>query len=133
MKRGKPLQRKTPLRSNSSLSGSSGLKRTGKLRQRSKKMDAIYVLRRPLVEKLLTERPLCEACPVWAKYDGLVTYNRRRSVDVHEVLSRGRSGNTAKAILDEANCICVCRACHDRIDRQSEVAETLGLLRPSDH
>lgn len=133
MKRGKPLQRKTPLRSGSNLSGSSGLKRTGRLKQRSKKMDAIYELRRPLVKRLLAERPLCEACPLWAKFDGLVTYHRRASVDVHEVLSRGRSGNTAKAILDESNCLALCRQCHDRIDRQSEAAEELGLLRPSEY
>lgn len=127
MKRGKPLQRKTPLRS-----GSSQLKRTGRLAFRSKKMAAIYVLRRPLVERLLAERPLCEGCALWAEYDGKVTFAQQRSVDIHEVLSRARSGDPGR-LLDESNLKALCRTCHDRIDRQSEAAEELGLLRPSEY
>lgn len=97
------------------------------MRHRSKKNEERYKLRRPLVARLLSERPWCEACPVFARHDEKVTYRRLPSVDVHELVSRGRGGS----ILDESNCICVCRQCHSRIGRYPALAESLGLLLPS--
>lgn len=97
------------------------------MRPRSAKREAEYRARRPLVARLLTERPWCEACPLWAHHDGKVTYVRQPAVDVHEVLTRGRGGS----ILDEANCMTVCRACHRRIDAHPLIAEELGLVRHS--
>lgn len=95
------------------------------MRHRSKKKEAEYRLRRPLVEKLLGEKPHCEACPVFAEYDGLVTYIRRMSVDVHEIVRRSQGGS----ILDESNLMCVCRPCHNRIGNYPALAFELGLAK----
>lgn len=97
------------------------------MRYRSPKKEAEYRLRRPLVRRLLAERPWCEACPVWARYDNRVTYVRQPSVDIHEMQTRGRGGS----ILDESNCLAVCRNCHRRIDAHPQVSVELGLLRHS--
>jgi 5-methylcytosine-specific restriction endonuclease McrA len=96
------------------------------MRHRSKKKEAEYELRRPLVARLLAERPWCEACPVFAGHDEKVTYVRKRSVDVHERIRRSQGGS----ILDEANLMCVCRDCHRRIGNYPALAFELGLARP---
>lgn len=93
------------------------------MRHRSPKKEAEYRLRRPLVARLLSERPWCEACPVFAAHDGKVTYTRRPSVDVHELVRRSQGGS----ILDEANLMCVCRDCHRRIGNYPQLAFDLGL------
>ena len=96
------------------------------MRQRSAKKEAEYRLRRPLVVKLLAERPWCEACPVFAEHDGVVTYRRSPSHDVHEVVRRSQGGS----ILDEENLLAVCRPCHRRIGNYPQLAFDLGLARP---
>jgi 5-methylcytosine-specific restriction endonuclease McrA len=113
VKRKKPLQQKTPLKS------------SGKLNHRSKKTQDVYKERRPLVQKLLTERPFCEACSVFAEHDGKVTYIRNQSVDVHELVRRSQGGS----ILEENNLICVCRSCHRRIGDYPALAFSLGLAK----
>lgn len=95
------------------------------MRGRSKKKEAEYRLRRPLVARLLGERPWCEACPVFAAHDGKVTYVRRPSVDVHELVRRSQMGS----ILDEENLLCVCRECHRRIGNHPQLAFDLGLAK----
>lgn len=95
------------------------------MRHRSKKKEAEYKLRRPLVERLLSERAWCEACPIFAKHDEVVTYNRARSVDVHELVRRSQGGS----ILDEGNLMCVCRPCHTRIGNNPQLAFDLGLSK----
>ena len=95
------------------------------MRYRSKKKEAEYRLRRPLVERLLSERPFCEACPVFAQHDGKATYVRYRSVDVHELVRRSQGGS----ILDESNLMCVCRDCHRRIGNYPALAFELGLAK----
>jgi 5-methylcytosine-specific restriction endonuclease McrA len=104
MKKGKPLKR-TPLA------------------HRSKKMIDTYKERIPLVKKLLSERPWCEACPVFAEHDQLAVYIRRPSVDVHEIKRRSQGGS----ILDEKNLMTVCRQCHQRIGNYPQLAFDLGL------
>ena len=81
------------------------LKRTGSLRPRSKKKSAEYVERRKLVSRLLDEQPYCQACPVFAKYDEVSLYNRKASVDIHELKRRSQGGS----ILEEDNLLAVCR------------------------
>lgn len=109
----KPLKR-TPLKNSSK-----------KINHRSKKTEEKYKLRRPLVEKLLGERPWCQACPIFAEHDGLVAYQQRPSVDVHEVVRRSQGGS----ILDESNLMCVCRQCHSRIGNEPALAFSLGLAK----
>lgn len=76
MKRGKPLRR------------------TGRLRPRSKKTAKVYCEQRvPLVKAVLTEHPICE-----------VPWCTEPSTDPHEVLRRSQGGS----ITDRANVRAVC-------------------------
>jgi len=94
----------------------SPLKRTGRLRSRSKKTEAKYRVRRKLVEELLSTRTRCEA-----GIEGICT---SRSVDVHEIKTRGRGGS----ILDRANLLCLCRPCHQYVTEHPKEAHALGLV-----
>ena len=95
------------------------------MRRRSPKKEKEYRERRVLVERLLSEKPWCEACPVFAEHDELTSYRRNRSVDLHELVRRSQGGS----ILDESNIICVCRPCHRRIGDYPELAFKLGLAK----
>jgi 5-methylcytosine-specific restriction endonuclease McrA len=97
------------------------------MRHRSKKKEAEYRLRRPLVEKLLEEKPYCEACPVFAEHDEKATYIRQRSQDIHEIVRRSQGGS----ILDEENLLAVCRKCHTRIGNYPQLSFELGLAKHS--
>lgn len=97
------------------------------MRHRSRKKEAEYRLRRPLVARLLEERPWCEACPVFASYDGKVSYSRNPGQDVHELVRRSQGGS----ILDEENLLVVCRPCHRRIGNYPKLAFELGLAKES--
>jgi len=117
MKRGKPLRR-TPLNR-----GTSQLKRTP-LKHRSDKMKAKYVERRSIVEEMLAKNPECEACLIFAVYDGkqgAVPVNRTN--DIHELVNRSQGGS----ILEDENLFAVCRPCHTRITIRPKQAEGLGL------
>jgi 5-methylcytosine-specific restriction endonuclease McrA len=111
--------RKEPLRSKSKL------KQKTPLKKRSKKMEAKYEDRRKLVSKVLKERPLCEACRVFAAHDGKSTFNHHMSRDVHEIVRRSQGGS----ILDESNVLAVCRPCHIRIGNYPQLAFDLGLAK----
>lgn len=113
MKRRKPLKSKT------------GLKSKKGLNKRSKKMTETYELRRPFVAKILSERPLCQACRVFAEHDEKPTFNQHMSRDVHEIVRRSQGGS----ILDESNVLAVCRPCHVRIGNYPELAFQLGLAK----
>jgi 5-methylcytosine-specific restriction endonuclease McrA len=95
------------------------------MRYRSKKKEAEYRLRRPLVARLLEERPLCEACPKFAEHDQKQLYTRNRSQDIHEIVRRSQGGS----ILDENNLMAVCRNCHNRIGSHPALAFELGLAK----
>lgn len=95
------------------------------MRHRSKKTEKEYLLRRPLVKKILDERPWCEACPIFAAHDDKITYVRERSVDVHEIVRRSQGGS----ILEENNLMSVCRKCHRRIGNEPQLAFDLGLAK----
>ena len=95
------------------------------MRHRSKKKEEEYKLRRPLVARLLEERPWCEACPKFAEHDEVFTYTRNRSQDVHEIIRRSQGGS----ILDEENLMTVCRPCHTRIGNYPQLAFDLCLAK----
>jgi len=95
------------------------------MRHRSKKKEQEYKLRRPLVARLLEQRPYCEACPVFAEHDEKTIYLRQRSVDIHELRRRSQGGS----ILEEDNLMAVCRQCHNRIGNYPALAFELGLSR----
>lgn len=95
------------------------------MRHRSPKKEREYVERRKFVSRVLREKPWCEACPVFAKHDALVTYVRQPATDVHELIRRSQGGS----ILDEANILAVCRKCHNRIGAYPQLAFDLGLAQ----
>ena len=119
-----PLERKTPLT------------RKTPLRAMSPKRRKVNRLRKEMVRRELTKRPMCEAGPQIGSYrlerHGLEYAIRlavgapctTRAVDIHEPLTRARGGS----ILDPANTVAVCRACHDWIHTHPESATRLGLL-----
>lgn len=85
------------------------------MRFRSKKREAIYRKRRPLVEQLLAERPICERC------------GTNPSTEIHEVVTRARGGS----ILDRANCRALCHGCHRWITEHPKKAHEEGLMAHS--
>lgn len=109
LRQGKPLERKTPLRS------ASNLERRTPLKPRSKKQEAKYRIRRPLVAELLAERPVCERC------------QSARSTDVHEPRMRSRGAD----ITDPEQCVCLCRDCHMWVHANPAEATAEGWLIPS--
>ena len=84
------------------------------VRFRSKKREVVYRERRPLVEQMLAEYPICQRC------------GTNPSDDVHEVVSRARWGS-AEALLHRANLRCLCRSCHTWITMHPAEAEAEGL------
>ncbi len=122
---------------------SGGLKRSGGLARRSKKQERAYAGtkgvegRRAFVARILAERPRCEARDLWARLfwsadfsvleqDDLLKRMRGcqgRSVDVHEKLARSAGGS----IVDDANCLALCRACHRFVGDRPLEALALGL------
>jgi hypothetical protein len=108
----------------------SRLKRAKPMRRRSEKTAKVYEKRRELVARLLKERPRCEACPrilAWCSANGWMGRRPgcRGDLDVHEILSRSAGGS----ILDEANCLCVCRPAHRWIHDHPIASKAMGLLR----
>jgi 5-methylcytosine-specific restriction endonuclease McrA len=96
-------------------------------RRRSKKTEEIYAERRKFVVRILGERPLCQACGIFAKHDGKAIYNQHLSSDVHEIVRRSQGGS----ILDEKNVLAVCRPCHYRITINPQLAFDLQLAKRS--
>ncbi len=115
MKRGKSLRRGTPPRRSTPLKNGQPPQRKTRIKTRSKKQEAIYRLRRPLVERLLEERPVCQRC------------DRERSIDVHEPAMRSRGAD----ITDPDQCVCLCRRCHDWVHDNPAAATAEGWLIPS--
>lgn len=115
-----PLERKTPLRrSGPALPRSPQGMSRGKLRFRSEKTARLYAEERvPLVQRLLEERPVCEA-----HLEGCAG----RSTEIHEVKTRGRGGS----ILDPDNCRALCHPCHSWVTDHPAEAHELGLVAHS--
>lgn len=83
------------------------------MRARSRRMQAVYRDRGPLVADFLDRHPTCERC------------GRHRATEVHEVLSRGRGGS----VLDESNLKALCHDCHRFVTEHPQEATVEGLLR----
>lgn len=127
MKRGGPLQRRTPLKASSLQRGGATLarkplERRTRVAPRSEKRLEAAVLRRLLVSVLLAERPRCE---------GLWVCRGARAVDVHERLKRSRGGIITDA--DQAHMVTLCRACHEMTEAEPAEATRRRLLLPSWH
>lgn len=123
MKRGGPLQRRTPLKASASLQrGGSTLSRATRVRPRSARRQEEAVVRRTLVAQLLKERPTCEGR--WA-------CRGARAVDVHERLKRSRGGKITDP--DQAHMVTLCRPCHELTESEPAEATRRALLLPSWH
>ena len=100
-----PLKRKTPL------------KRTGSLAPVSKKRARTNRQRAKFVQEELSNRQWCEA--------HVPNVCTRYSVEIHEPFPRSLGGS----ILDRANSIAICRACHRWVHDNVKEACQLGLLK----
>jgi 5-methylcytosine-specific restriction endonuclease McrA len=115
-----PMPRGTkPLARRAELTNGSQPGRTAQLKPRSKKTEQRYRIRRVLVAELLEQRPWCEI-----RWDDRC---QQRSVDVDEILSRGRGGD----YCDPDNCQTACRPCHDAKHKHSIEAVQRGVSRNS--
>ena len=84
-----------------------------RIRSVSKKRAAENRRRRALIARMQEDgRPSCVNCGAPAE-------------DLHELLSRARGGS----ITDPANCVPICRLCHDRVTTEPVWAAELGLSR----
>ena len=109
--------RKKPLARTSELSSGGELKRTGRLRPRSKKTAAKYRVRRALVAELLLYPTVCE-----------VPWCTNQATDPHEPKTRARGGS----ILDRTNVRLICAPHHREIhDTEPTWAYHLGFLKNS--
>jgi len=80
-------------------------------------MQKIYVERRKLVDRLLNERPICEA-----RWDAGCN---RAAVDVHEIKRRSGGGKIVGG--DDSDYLCVCRYCHNQIECNPQIAHDRGF------
>lgn len=79
-------------------------------------MEKLYATeRRALVQRLLTERPICQRC------------RKQVSQDIHELKSRARGGS----ITDIENLVAICRECHRWITDNPQSAAQTGWLKHS--
>ena len=96
------------------------LARRSRIRSRSPRTARVYQQeRRPLVARLLAERPWCE-----------IRWDRGcqgQSADVHEPRMRSRGAD----ICDPAGCVTACRHCHDQVHANPAAATEKGLMVPS--
>ncbi len=104
---------------------------------RSAKRAAIADERRAFVDRILSERPQCEARhylrPIVAglvgiDHDRVVKALRGctwRSTEVHELLSRARGGS----ITEDANVSALCSNCHRWVTTEPRLATMAGLQR----
>ena len=123
MKRSNALKR-TPLKPSTAR-----LRRTTRLRYRSKRREAASGERRAFVRAFLAEHPTCQVCPY-------LRPTWRASVDVHESLRRSAGGAIVpgpKATEQGQTFWALCRDCHDRltnpIGRFREYALRMGWIQ----
>lgn len=93
--------------------------RSTRLRPRSARTAAVYVVRRVLVADLLAERPWCQI-----RWDEGC---QARSTDIHEPECRSRGAD----ICDPAACVAGCRYCHDQVHAHPAEATDRRWLIPS--
>jgi len=138
------LERRTPLRRSTPLArGAKPLHRRTRLRVRSAKRAAIAPERAAFVARVLTERSVCEfgRQVSWAIHSPGITLRdaalivravrdcAKRSVDVHEVWTRGRGGPIVpSAGLTDDGVLALCRPCHDWVTTHPDLAEILGCV-----
>lgn len=97
------------------------MKRTP-LKPRSAKRAKYYrEVRIPLVQKILSDHPWCQAGQLIEDPDHQC---QGRSMDVHERKKRSQGGS----LEDPHNLLAVCRLCHGWIDAHPAHSYDLGLL-----
>lgn len=94
------------------------------LQRRSRKQQALYDQRVPIIRDAMLEGRICEAGVRIADVD-MAGANRcqLRAVDWHERLARSAGGS----IIDPSNRVWVCRPCHEWIGSHPTEARMIGL------
>jgi hypothetical protein len=121
------------------------LERKTPMKRGTSRLNAVSARRRPAFrratkwrQQYLAEHPNCEIDLSWGSSLLGLTLDECsvvfhwigfrpctwQSVDVHEVIKRGRGGSTT----DEGNVLACCRNCHDFTEAHPRVATALGLL-----
>lgn len=140
MKRSQPLrrtplpQRTTPLRRSAALQTSAPLQRRTKVRAVSAKRAAVQQERREFVQRILRERPLCQAChAVWSvnpDREGWTLVRSAYASDVHELVRRSQGSPIVPSQgLRDSDVLALCRRCHTWIGEHPAEAVRLGLAR----
>lgn len=118
MKRSGFKPRTTPMARGAGLArGTSTLSRSTRMKPQSPKAKAKATLRSVFVKGMLARHPECQARVIAA---GCTFF----ADDVHEKMTRASGGS----ILDEDNCITICRRCHGWVHEHRTEAMSLGLL-----
>lgn len=125
MKRGGPLKRKTPLKSNSTLGGNSGLKRTP-LKQRSAQRSKVMKEDRvPLITALIEAGFSCEISPVLEHYGCDDSKHCRGKIEgLHELRKRSAGGS----LVNRQNLIPACNWCNSWVEDNPLLAHEWGLV-----
>jgi hypothetical protein len=111
------LRRYTPLTASKRIERQKVLQSRSRLRPMSAKRRAENVVRRRMLAELGAVRgPTCE-----------VPWCRRRWVDGHEPMTRGRGGS----IVDPSNCKLVCRRHNEELTMEPAWGYEIGFLRHS--
>lgn len=131
LKAGKPLERKTPLKaSRAALPAGKALARAAAPAKPRKALPARSAAARQVagerqgirLELLAQRGAACEGCPVTPVGNAS---NPRPWSDMHEVLTRARGGSPT----DPGNILCLCRRCHEWVTTHETEARALGLVR----
>lgn len=123
MKRGKPLERKTPLRARSTLKSTKRLDRGKPLAPRSEKRKAEAPRRAKVRATVLARDKGCRAFGL-APGPCRSPFPDRPPLEVHEVIPRSL---WAAGYLVVSNCVAVCQVHHDWITDHDPAARALGL------
>ena len=100
------------------------LKRTGRIRQVSKKMARKLAVYRVKREKFLAERDRCEIGPVLWNANILESNCEYSGVEVHHVARR-----LGENLNDERTWLATCQNCHRYCESHANIARQLGLLK----
>ena len=125
MKRGGPLKRKTPLKSNSTLNQGGSLKRTELKKRSSKRQSVMTNDRVPLIQALVEAGYGCEICPV-LEYHGCDDFNHcTGKIDgLHELRKRSAGGS----LVNRNNLVPACNYGNGWIEDNPLLAHEFGLV-----
>lgn len=130
IRRSKPLRRTALARGDSVLRRTPIARSTKPIPARSQRREAIAGERREFVERILRQRPWCEAHAVLLDLALISGPLRAESVDVHELVRRSQGSPIVPSQgLGDDDVLALCRRCHTWVTENPREAVSLGLAR----